>query len=143
MTGVKTAWYKTWLTTALVASLVGLGVSGCDLGRKGAESNRAKTTATATRAPADNKTTEAASEKKTEVAETSATSDPAPSSERAEKSEKKTKSKETKSSSPGKGKVHYKNCEEVKEAGAAPLHKGDPGYSSKLDRDGDGVACEK
>ena len=114
MTGVKTAWYKTWLTTALVASLVGLGVSGCDLGRKGAESNRAKTTATATRAPADNKTTEAASEKKTEVVETTATSDPAPSSERAEKSEKKTKSKETKSSSPGKGKVHYKNCEEVK-----------------------------
>lgn len=23
-----------------------------------------------------------------------------------------------------------------------PVSKGDPGYSSKLDRDGDGVACE-
>ena len=27
-------------------------------------------------------------------------------------------------------------------AGAAPLHTGDPGYSRKLDRDGDGDACE-
>jgi hypothetical protein len=27
-------------------------------------------------------------------------------------------------------------------AGAAPIHRGEPGYSSKLDRDGDGVACE-
>lgn len=38
--------------------------------------------------------------------------------------------------------VHYANCSEVKAAGAAPIHAGDPGYSSKLDRDGDGVACE-
>ncbi len=37
--------------------------------------------------------------------------------------------------------VSYENCTEVKEAGAAPLHEGDPGYSSKLDRDGDGEAC--
>lgn len=39
--------------------------------------------------------------------------------------------------------VYYKNCTAVKEAGAAPIYKGDAGYSSKLDRDGDGVACEK
>ncbi|WP_199799936.1 excalibur calcium-binding domain-containing protein [Aurantiacibacter arachoides] len=26
--------------------------------------------------------------------------------------------------------------------GAAPVRSGDPGYSSKLDRDGDGVRCE-
>ncbi len=39
--------------------------------------------------------------------------------------------------------VHYKNCREAKAAGAAPLHRGDPGYSSDLDRDGDGVACER
>ncbi len=37
--------------------------------------------------------------------------------------------------------INYENCTEVKEAGAAPLHKGDPGYSEKLDRDGDGEAC--
>jgi hypothetical protein len=36
----------------------------------------------------------------------------------------------------------YKNCTEVKAAGKAPIRIGDPGYSSKLDRDGDGIACE-
>lgn len=36
----------------------------------------------------------------------------------------------------------YANCTEVREAGAAPLHRGDPGYSTRLDRDGDGVACD-
>lgn len=39
--------------------------------------------------------------------------------------------------------AYYKNCTAVREAGAAPLYKGDPGYSTKLDRDQDGVACEK
>lgn len=38
--------------------------------------------------------------------------------------------------------VYYENCTAVREAGAAPIYKGDPGYASKLDRDGDGVACE-
>lgn len=38
--------------------------------------------------------------------------------------------------------VYYANCSEVKAAGAAPIYRGDPGYSSKLDRDNDGVACE-
>ncbi|MGW4893903.1 excalibur calcium-binding domain-containing protein [Kitasatospora sp. NPDC004240] len=39
--------------------------------------------------------------------------------------------------------VYFKNCDEAKAAGAAPLHRGDPGYRSALDRDGDGVACER
>lgn len=39
--------------------------------------------------------------------------------------------------------VSYANCTAVKDAGAAPIYLGEPGYSSKLDRDGDGVACEK
>lgn len=39
--------------------------------------------------------------------------------------------------------VFYPNCAAVKAAHAAPLHRGEPGYSRKLDRDGDGVACEK
>jgi hypothetical protein len=38
--------------------------------------------------------------------------------------------------------VSYANCAAVRAAGAAPLHRGEAGYSSKLDRDGDGVACE-
>ncbi|SCC23832.1 excalibur calcium-binding domain-containing protein [Bacillus thuringiensis] len=39
--------------------------------------------------------------------------------------------------------VTYANCAAVKSAGKAPLYRDQPGYSSKLDRDGDGVACEK
>lgn len=39
--------------------------------------------------------------------------------------------------------AYYANCAAAKAAGAAPLHRGEPGYRSALDRDGDGVACEK
>ncbi|PXW31291.1 UNVERIFIED_CONTAM: excalibur calcium-binding domain-containing protein [Williamsia faeni] len=38
--------------------------------------------------------------------------------------------------------VSYPNCAAAKAAGAAPIYAGQPGYSSKLDRDGDGVACD-
>jgi hypothetical protein len=38
--------------------------------------------------------------------------------------------------------TYYANCDAVRAAGAAPLRAGQPGYSRKLDRDGDGVACE-
>ncbi|MGZ4573213.1 MAG: excalibur calcium-binding domain-containing protein, partial [Blastococcus sp.] len=38
--------------------------------------------------------------------------------------------------------VVYANCAAARAAGVAPLHRGEPGYSSKLDRDGDGIACE-
>lgn len=40
------------------------------------------------------------------------------------------------------GSTYYANCSAARAAGAAPLHKGDPGYRSGLDRDNDGVACE-
>lgn len=40
------------------------------------------------------------------------------------------------------GSTYYKNCDAVRAAGAAPIHTGEPGYSGKLDRDGDGVGCE-
>ncbi|MFD7018304.1 excalibur calcium-binding domain-containing protein [Streptomyces sp. NPDC059161] len=39
--------------------------------------------------------------------------------------------------------VYYKNCAAARAAGVAPLHRGDPGYDSHLDRDGDGIACER
>lgn len=38
--------------------------------------------------------------------------------------------------------VYYKNCTAAREAGAAPVRVGDPGYATHLDRDGDGVGCE-
>ncbi|MFD6532859.1 excalibur calcium-binding domain-containing protein [Streptomyces sp. NPDC060184] len=36
----------------------------------------------------------------------------------------------------------YANCTAVRAAGAAPIHRGEPGFGAHLDRDGDGVACE-
>jgi hypothetical protein len=38
--------------------------------------------------------------------------------------------------------VRYAGCDEVRAAGKAPLLAGQPGYSSEMDGDGDGVACE-
>ena len=38
--------------------------------------------------------------------------------------------------------VYYANCTAARAAGAAPVYRGQPGYRSSLDRDGDGVACE-
>ena len=43
---------------------------------------------------------------------------------------------------PAAGVIYYANCTAVRAAGAAPIHRGDPGYASKLDRDGDGIGCE-
>ncbi|WP_369140169.1 GmrSD restriction endonuclease domain-containing protein [Modestobacter versicolor] len=36
----------------------------------------------------------------------------------------------------------YPDCAAARAAGAAPLHRGDPGWSDRMDGDGDGVACE-
>ena len=38
--------------------------------------------------------------------------------------------------------VHYAGCNAVRAAGKAPLYAGDPGYSTDMDGDGDGIACE-
>lgn len=38
--------------------------------------------------------------------------------------------------------VVYKNCSAVRDAGAAPIKTGEPGFGSHLDGDGDGIACE-
>ncbi|WP_454972631.1 excalibur calcium-binding domain-containing protein [Corynebacterium propinquum] len=40
------------------------------------------------------------------------------------------------------GETYFQNCAAARAAGAAPLHAGEPGYRSQLDRDKDGVACE-
>lgn len=37
---------------------------------------------------------------------------------------------------------YYANCAAARSAGVAPIYSHEPGYRSKLDRDGDGVACE-
>lgn len=42
----------------------------------------------------------------------------------------------------GGGSAYYPNCASARAAGAAPIYAGQPGYNRRLDRDGDGVACE-
>lgn len=42
-----------------------------------------------------------------------------------------------------KTEVSYASCAAAKAAGAAPIQSGQPGYSKKLDKDGDGIACDK
>ncbi|MEV7521800.1 excalibur calcium-binding domain-containing protein [Streptomyces sp. NPDC091371] len=43
----------------------------------------------------------------------------------------------------GGGGAYYANCAAAKAAGAAPLRKGQSGYRSELDKDKDGIACDK
>lgn len=43
---------------------------------------------------------------------------------------------------PASANTYYPNCAAARAAGASPLYAGQPGYRAKLDRDGDGVACE-
>jgi hypothetical protein len=45
-------------------------------------------------------------------------------------------------SPPKGGGVYYPNCTAARAAGAAPIYRGQPGYGTHLDRDGDGKACE-
>jgi len=38
--------------------------------------------------------------------------------------------------------VYYRNCNDARAAGAAPLYRGQPGYRPEMDGDSDGIACE-
>ncbi|WP_085808438.1 excalibur calcium-binding domain-containing protein [Sphingomonas sp. TZW2008] len=38
--------------------------------------------------------------------------------------------------------VYYSGCNDARAAGAAPIHRGEPGYRPEMDGDSDGVACE-
>ncbi len=37
----------------------------------------------------------------------------------------------------------YANCAAARAAGAAPVHRGEPGYAPRLDGDNDGIGCDK
>jgi Excalibur calcium-binding domain len=63
---------------------------------------------------------------------------PAPTTKTTTKKAEPTKAAEPKAAAG----ASYGNCSQAKAAGAAPLYAGQPGYAKKLDRDGDGVACE-
>ncbi|MGV5049887.1 excalibur calcium-binding domain-containing protein [Rhodococcus pyridinivorans] len=46
------------------------------------------------------------------------------------------------SGSAGLGGRSYANCTEARQAGVAPIFRGEPGYAAHLDGDNDGIACE-
>lgn len=48
-----------------------------------------------------------------------------------------------KAPAPAPAAVSYANCTAVRAAGAAPIYAGTPGYGKHLDRDGDGIGCDK
>ena len=52
-------------------------------------------------------------------------------------------SDQTQEQSGGSSGTYYANCKEARAAGAAPIYQGEPGYRAELDRDHDGIACEK
>jgi putative pneumococcal surface protein len=39
--------------------------------------------------------------------------------------------------------LHFKNCKEARSKGYKNIKKGEPGYARHLDRDNDGIACER
>jgi|GEM_PF-5152904 len=43
---------------------------------------------------------------------------------------------------PSSSSAYYANCSAARSAGVTPIYRGQPGYSTRLDRDNDGVACE-
>ncbi|QWG44785.1 DUF390 domain-containing protein [Bacillus mycoides] len=62
---------------------------------------------------------------------------------RVQQEQQKAQQTQTQPAAGSNSNTYFKNCTEVKNAGKAPLYRDQPGYSSKLDRDGDGVACER
>ena len=84
----------------------------------------------------------AASEKKTATAK-APTKKAATKKAPAKKSPAKKSSQQAEPRKKPAGSVYYKNCSAAKAAGAAPVYRGDPGYGKHLDRDGDGVGCER
>ena len=45
-------------------------------------------------------------------------------------------------SAPAPSAFQYRNCTEARDAGAAPVYRGDYGFGQHLDRDNDGIGCE-
>ncbi|MFH9176753.1 excalibur calcium-binding domain-containing protein [Streptomyces albogriseolus] len=134
---------KRYVLPALgLAFFIGIGASGEDSGAKG----DAK--------PLAAKAQPAATVTATVTATPSAAPEPAPTVTVTETETAKVKVKVTRTVTAepveedysggggGGGSVYYENCSAARAAGAAPVHVGDPGYGSHLDRDGDGTGCE-
>ena len=88
------------------------------------------------------KTAEDASKKKASSSKKPSSKRKSSSGSGANSAGSSSRSSGTRSGSGSSGSVYFKNCTAARDAGAAPVHRGEPGYASHLDRDGDGVGCE-
>ncbi|CAM5661271.1 hypothetical protein GCM10010329_24290 [Streptomyces spiroverticillatus] len=133
---------------ALLAFFVGIGVGGT--GSDG-DTPQARTVADVSPAPTVTVSATPPPAPTVTVTETATPTEPAPTvtvtatetETAAPAPAREPARQEAPAKSSGGGSAYYKNCTAVRNAGKAPLYVGDPGYSRKLDRDGDGVACEK
>ena len=66
-----------------------------------------------------------------------------PESDQTEQDQTESDQTQEQSGGGGSSGVYYANCKEARAAGAAPLYLGESGYRAELDRDHDGIACEK
>ena len=139
----------------LLALVLGTGLAGCD------DVSSVSSDAPSSAAPAESQqdagsgdsagseeapAEEAAEEPAAEPTEDSSgwsgwlgSSDSGEDSESGANSESQKKSE----SAPEPQKEFYSSCKEAKAAGAAPMYEGDPGYRPELDRNHDGIACNK
>ena len=126
---------KVRIAIAALAALAVLGACGKEAETKGGTVQPASSseTTTTTAVPSTTATTAKATTTTAKAATTTTTAKAATTT--TEKATTTTTEAPTQS-------ISYANCSAAKAAGAAPLHRGEPGYSTKLDRDGDGVACE-
>lgn len=109
-----------------------------DDGYNSSKSNSSKSSSSSNKQSSSNSTKSSSSSNSSSGSKSSSSSSKSSSS-----SSKSSSQSSSKSSQPSSGgNVYYKNCTEARNAGAAPVYKGDPGYGKHLDRDGDGVGCE-
>lgn len=151
MTGVKTAWYKTRWGVAAMAGVVGISLGSGMAGNNKEHAAVPVSYATVSVTPSPVVETVMATVTETatatETATVTATETIAVTETVQSASAPATGEQAKPTSSAGNANrqesVYYSSCKEAKKAGAAPLRVGDPGYRSGLDRDGDGIACEK
>ncbi|MFG1604612.1 excalibur calcium-binding domain-containing protein [Actinoplanes sp. NPDC049265] len=127
------------LAAAVALSLSGAGLSACGSPSDG--DSRAVRALDEVTTPAPAATTSPTPPAPTATPEPTPTATP-PARPKPKPKPKPATTKKPKPKKTPKQAVYYKNCDAVRDADAAPIHEGDPGYSRKLDRDGDGIGCE-
>lgn len=147
-----------WKSAPVVLALVlGAGLAGCD--DVSSTSSDASSSAVPVEAPAESQqdsgggdsagSQEAPDEESAAEPETGPTEDSSGwsgwfgGSDSDTDSDKESQSDSKSDPEPAPKKEYYANCKEAKAAGAAPIYQGDPGYRPELDRDKDGIACDR